>query len=200
MDADLRYPLHYPAGWQRSRYHEKSNFNLKGTRTFAEARDELLRQLSLLGATNVILSTNIELRQDGLPYSKQKQVDDPGVAVYFKLNKQDRVLACDRWNKVMDNIWAIAKHIDSMRGQLRWGVGSLDQAFMGYQALPEKIERHWWQVLGVHSDAKLQDIKVAYRELAKSAHPDLNGGSHDRMTELNRAMQEAESAVQNRAR
>lgn len=191
MDADLRYPLHYPAGWQRSRYREKSNFNPKGTRTFAEARDELLRQLSLLGATNVILSTNVELRRDGLPYSGRKQPDDPGVAVYFKLNKSDRVLACDRWDKVMDNIWAISKHIDSMRGQLRWGVGSLEQAFNGYQALPEKIERQWWQVLGVYPNASTQDIKNAYRKLAKEVHPD-SGGSHERMAELNWAMQEAE--------
>ena len=91
----------------------------------------------------------------------------------------------------MDNIWAIAKHIDAMRGQLRWGVGSLDQAFMGYQALPEKLDRKWWQVLGVHPNATMQDIKAAYRELAKTAHPD-QGGTHERMAELNAAIQEAE--------
>jgi DnaJ-domain-containing protein 1 len=133
-----------------------------------------------------------------LPYSGKKQPDDPGVAVYFRLGKKDRVLACDRWDKVIDNLWAISKHIDSMRGQMRWGVGSIDQAFAGYQALPPANAKEWWQVLGVHPNATLEDVKVAYRSLAKLAHPD-RGGSQARMTELNLAMQEAERIYQSSA-
>jgi hypothetical protein len=97
---------------------------------------ELFHELRLLGATEVILSTNIELTQKGLPYSNRRQPDDPGVAVFFKLKKQSLALACDKWDRVADNVWAIALHINAIRGQSRWGVGTIEQAFMGYAALP----------------------------------------------------------------
>ena len=63
--------------------------------------------------------------------------DDPGVAVYFQLHDKERVLACDKWDTVADNIAAIAAHIDGIRRQDRYGVGTIDQAFAGYSAL------HW---------------------------------------------------------
>jgi hypothetical protein len=56
--------------------------------------------------------------------------------VYFKLHGKDRVLACDKWDRVADNIAAIAAHIDAIRRQDRYGVGTIDQAFAGYSALP----------------------------------------------------------------
>jgi hypothetical protein len=175
-EPDLRYPLHYPTGWKRTKFRQSSNFDRERSRTFAQARDELLRQLNLLGATQVILSTNIPLRQDGLPYSNRKQPDDPGVAVYFQLNKKPMVLACDTWDRVIDNVWAIAKHIDAMRGQQRWGVGTLEQAFMGYQALPDAERvKPWWEVLGVSQSAKWDEAKAAFRDAAKKHHPDVGG-------------------------
>ncbi|WP_434684051.1 J domain-containing protein [Pseudanabaena minima] len=181
---NLRYPLHYPAGWQRNKFRQKSRFSPRGDRTFANARDELFRQLDLLGASQVVLSSNIPLRKDGLPYASFRQPDDPSIAVYFRLNKIDLVLACDYWDKVVDNTWAIAKHIDAMRGMHRWGVGSMQQAFMGYQALPSELE--WWQILGVSQDASVTEVKAAYVRLSKEAHPDL-GGSKDRQQQINKA-------------
>ncbi|NJP11409.1 MAG: hypothetical protein HC866_19605 [Leptolyngbyaceae cyanobacterium RU_5_1] len=82
-NENLRYPLHYPLGWQRTKFPQRSRFNPTRDRTFAECRDELLRQLNLLGASKVILSTNIPLRSDGLPYARFKIPDDKGVAAYF---------------------------------------------------------------------------------------------------------------------
>lgn len=35
--------------------------------SFAVARDDLMRELRLLGAKNVIISSNVPLRKDGLP-------------------------------------------------------------------------------------------------------------------------------------
>jgi hypothetical protein len=63
---------------------------------------------------------------------------------------------------------ALAAHIGALRGQDRWGVGSVEQAFTGYQALPAPmVVNDWRAVLG---DPKTLDrANAAYRDLAKKA-------------------------------
>lgn len=143
-----------------------------------EARRGLAAELSRLGARKEVLSTNVKLRVDGVPYSKQAQPDDTGAAVYFELKGKPVSLACDKWNRVEDNIWAIVKHIESIRGQDRWGVGSVEQAFRGYMALPAPGQTsgiQWWSVLGVPINASADQVKDAYRILVAKHHPDKGG-------------------------
>ena len=59
------YPLQWPAGWPRTRMPKLSKF---GNYTFEQARRELMRELNLLGARNVVISSNLRLRNDGFPY------------------------------------------------------------------------------------------------------------------------------------
>lgn len=141
-----------------------------------KVRTELASELVLLGASNAILSTNIELRLDGQPFSNRRQPDDKGAAVYFKLKGKDVSLACDRWDRVEDNIWAVTKHINSLRGQDRWGVGSIEQAFRGYTALPASTGGDWWAVLGIAVNASRDQALSAYREKARAHHPDTGDG------------------------
>jgi len=196
MDVN-RYPLTWPFGWARSTSRNRSEF---GNHSIADCIDEIIRQLNLLRASEIVISTNLKVRGDGLPYSTQRQPDDPGVAVYFKLRRfvaarvvyDDRVLACDKWGKVEDNLWAVAKHIDALRGQQRWGVGNVEQAFAGYQALPPAAgPEPWWTVLGIERGAGLAEIRVAYRAKVKEAHPDA-GGNADA---FNRVQQAYEAAM-----
>lgn len=169
------YPLSWPIQWPRVQSSRISEF---GRRSIAECVDEMLHQLRLLSAHDVVISSNLKLRIDGLPISNQSQPTDRGVAVYFKLKKFNRVLACDKWTRIEDNMWAIAKHVDALRGQQRWGVGSIDQAFAGYTALPSP-SASWWDVLGVSAFASTDEIKAAYRAKAKTTHPDVGGKSDD---------------------
>lgn len=126
---------------------------------------------------HVVISSNVALRRDGLPYSNQRRPDDPGVAVYFRLKGKPHVLACDRWLSPEENLWAIAKHIDAMRGQERWGVGTLEQAFTGYMALPAPPDdTQWWLVLDVPETAGPDLIRGRYRSLAQLHRPDLHQG------------------------
>ena len=141
-----------------------------------EVRTALADELRLLGAKREVLSTNIQLRLDGAPYSDRAQPLDPGAAVYFELKGKPVSLACDKWNRVEDNIWAIVKHIESIRGQERWGVGSVEQAFRGYMALPAPGQSgDWWKTLGVPVNASLSQVRDAYRTLALKHHPDRGG-------------------------
>ncbi len=59
-----------------------------------------------------------------------------------------------------------------------------------YEKMP--ISGSWWQVLGVSSDAKLTEVKQAYRRLSVLYHPDTNlrRDAHQRIIALNRAYEE----------
>jgi hypothetical protein len=190
------YPLYWPDGRPRTPSYQRSRS--KFDTSFARARDELVRELKLLGARDVVLSTNIALRRDGLPLAGQRQPTDPGVAVYFTRpvrggGSRQLCFACDRWDKVEDNVWAVCKTIDALRGIARWGTGDMiEAAFTGFQALPP-AGRPWHAVLGVPPDASAFAIQTAYRDAALRCHPD-RGGSTDAMAELNRAYDEARKA------
>src|SRR5688572_31406809 len=71
--------------------------------------------------SSVIVSSNLRLRQDGLPASGQVEPADTGVAVYFTLRfsrngkpvERSTVLTCDRWCKVGWNLYALSKDISA---------------------------------------------------------------------------------------
>lgn len=190
------YPLQWPHGRARTEScrREQAKFDV----TLGRARDNIIREVNLLTGgrcgpdPQLVLSTNLALRRDGLPLASQRTPDDPGVAVYFLYKKRSMSFACDRWTKVEHNMQAIAKTIEALRGIARWGTGDmLEAAFTGFAALPAPgAKREWWEVLGVQSGASLEEIKAAYRRLASLNHPD-RGGDPARMTEINRAFEEA---------
>jgi hypothetical protein len=126
------FPLTWPVGWTRTETKKRSAFRT----TFGKARDELFRELKLLGVNdwNVILSSNIPVRRDGLPYSGQANPDDPGIAVYFRYKEKPMVLfACDTYINAVDNLWAITKSIEALRGIKRWGASDmLERSFTGF--------------------------------------------------------------------
>jgi hypothetical protein len=68
-----------------------------------------------MGGSGVILSTNIALRNDGLPYANSREPNDPGVAVYFRYGKREMCFACDAYTTVRENAYAIAKSIEALR-------------------------------------------------------------------------------------
>lgn len=193
MNTQNAYPLSWPAAWKRTPRYQitRSRF---ADHSMDRATRELMNELRSLGASRLVISTNVELRQDGLPFSNRRAPTDCGAAVYFFLKNHPRVLACDRWARVEDNIYAIAKHVEALRGQERWGVGSVEQAFAGYTALPapgDSVSATWYNVLGVPADATYEHSLEAYRREAMNCHPDKPGGSHDQMTRLNASWDQA---------
>lgn len=205
MAAAESFPLHWPATWPRTPLAMRKPAKFSGSSygngyrraralTVAEAVARLQRELDLLGVGSTILSCNVERRLDGLPRSCTAEPSDPGVAVYFRLDGRDTVLACDRWSRVADNVAAIAAHIGALRGIERWGVGSLAQAFAGYAALPAPAAKPWRVVLAWPDDLPVtrEEIEKARRTWAKLLHPD-GGSSPDeaRMAVVNAACDSA---------
>lgn len=193
-------PLTWPNGWPRTQRPEQSRFG-KWNKPISihRASSEVLDQLRIMGIPqrDVIISTDLKLRQDGLPYSNQKQPDDVGVSVWFMQDGQQKVIPLDKYNRIADNLWAVAKTIEAMRGIERWGGGQiLERVFTGFNALPGPEDsavagwREYFASFGydleVVSDPKelLLLLRTVYKKLSKKLHPD-RGGSHEEMALLN---------------
>lgn len=205
MTEQQRFPLSWPAGWKRTPYGQRrramfhkvrrvqgpvpgTSYQQKESLDLGDGLKRLEGELRRLGAQRVVISSNLQLTQDGRPYTKQaKMLNDPGVAVYFTLKGQPRALACDQWQSAAENMAAIAGHIEAIRACDRYGVGTLEQAFAGYAALPANTAHNWRAVFGLGDDVRdLARVDERYRELARTAHPDV-GGSHDAMARLSEA-------------
>jgi hypothetical protein len=187
------YPLTWPDGWKRVSYRTRSRFEVSG---FGKARDFLLAEIRRMGGTGVILSTNIPLRNDGLPYANSREPNDPGVAVYFRYGKREMCFACDAYVTVRENAYAIAKSIEALRGIERWGASDMmERAFRGFAALAATSQEDWWDVLDCRPDAGADTINAQYRARARGAHPDA-GGSHEAMSRLNQARDSALATLQ----
>jgi len=122
---------------------------------------------------------------------------DPGAAVYFRLQGKPRVLACDGWDRLADNLVALAKDVEAQRGRIRWRVGSLEQAFAGYAKALAAVEarKPWWQVLGFSSPPQTyEQAAKKYIDLMAMHHPD-KGGNPNQAAEINAAWQEGQEEM-----
>lgn len=185
-------PLQWPAGWPRAKRREPSRFQV----TLAAARDDLYRELELMRARNMTISSNAALNLNGTISARQPFITDPGVAVYFTRKGQDLSIACDRWDTIGDNIRAVGLSVAALRGLERWGSSELvDAAFRGYAALPETTSGEtWWAVLDVESTASADWIDEAFRVLAKRHHPDVPGGDREQFARIQDAYRQATTA------
>lgn len=188
------YPLNWPIGVPRTKYPLRSRFDTAEERV----KRNLENQLYMMDATSVVVTTNVELRRDGRPYANQR-VTDNGVAVYFKRNGRDQCIACDKWDSIRDNLQAVAKTIEALRGIERWGTGEMvDAAFAGFTAIPASASggapvvppQPWYDVLQVSPDASREIVEVAYRAMRRKTHPDA-GGSEEAFNRVQRAYEEA---------
>jgi len=178
------FPLYWPEDRTRTPHYQRHRSRFQTN--FTRAINTLNNELRLLGARNVVISTDIPLRKDGKPYATTRLIEDPGAAVYFDYKGSQMCFACDRWDRVWDNIYAISKTIEAIRGIERWGTGDmLAAAFTGFIALPPPKKNEWWEeILGFPRN--IAEVEQFYRGRAKEIHPDL-GGSNKAMAELNRA-------------
>lgn len=202
------FPLQWPDGWKRTggAHRKQARFSKAGQRapggwrmksdlTMADALKRLLGELEKMGIDrqDVVISTNVPVRLDGLPRSGAAEPMDPGAAVYWLEGKHRRVMAIDLYDRVADNIAALAATLDAMRSiERHGGAAILERAFTGFTALPAPTGARDWQIALELQDLLLptrEDIDQAYRRLASKHHPD-KGGSAERMAEVNKARAE----------
>lgn len=192
------YPLSWPEGFPRSKTRETGRFKTSLPAALKNAQDSL----RLFGCdsgravSNLVLSSNVTLGQN--------RPADPGVAAWFLWDGEQRCIPVDRYTTVEANLQAIHHILEARRVELRHGTLALVRAtFQGFTlALPAPdAKRPWREVLDLlPNDAPqitCEVIEARYRRLASIRHPDKPGGSHDAMSELNRARDEALKEIGN---
>lgn len=207
------YPLDWPPNVPRTRYRETSAF-AKG-RGFTAARDGVYKQLDMMRVSHVVITSNLPLRANGVPYSAGPgAISDPGIAVWWVKKGTEHAIACDRWKTCVENMRAIEKTLEAIRGIARWGSAEMvDRAFAGFAALPPGSgtesgvafvpeSRTWRQIFGLDIEpwtslppADLLAIaRTRHREQIKKAHPDRGGKLEDAVL-LNAALEAAEAEL-----
>lgn len=167
------YPLDWPAGWKRSHAWVISVGKPDWQpRSMTESLRELDRVLSAIGGRDALLSTNLagRRRDNGLPLANQAQPKDRGAALRFTMGGELREIATDAWQRVEDNIWALAQTLAALRAPDRYHVGTMAHFFNGYRVQsrrqeqqqeqrqapppppppkqpPPPVKRPWWEVL-----------------------------------------------------
>ena len=188
------YPLCWPEGWKRTKRAERRNakfgrsvqvegrsWKSKQDLTVTQALSRVLEQLERMGIDRqeVVISTNIRTRLDGMPRSGEREPEDRGAAVYWReRGKPMRCMAVDQYTSVADNLAAIAATLDAMRAIERHGGAQiLDRAFTGFAALPEKASQPWRESLGLEGEGfiSIEVIESRFKELARKHHPDAGG-------------------------
>lgn len=213
------YPLRWPEGAPRSRSQLRTPF--KSVNDVGPEIAELYRELRLVPqVVTIIVSSNMPTRSDGLPASRssQRPDGDSGVVAYWtrKIWRAGRdslvpyAMPCDRFDRIADNLHALAKSINAMRGMERWGAVSFEQAFAAFAALPAgdgstygatPVVVDWRSVFGgtwpddLEADELLVLAKSRYRKLSRDAHPDGATPDADRMVRLNAAMTACETEL-----
>lgn len=182
--------LHWPLGWPRTADDRRLRSSFSQTRSYYESTRRVMGEVRRLGGKDLVVSSNLRLRSDGLPYADQRRPADPGVAIYFQLEGKPVAFACDRYIRPEDNLYAVAVTIEAKRGVLRWGCATGQREFTGYNALPETVELGraaydppLHEVLGVSARATPDEFRRAWREWLKAGHPD-QGGDSDRFVRI----------------
>lgn len=214
MSEITRSPLCWPTWFPRTKSEDRTHgrFGKKSDRGYG------LQDLTLRQATNrvtqalwafsknhktyrcmadeAIISTNLDLRLDGLPRSGQKKPEDPGVAVYFELDGVQRCIPCDMYVRIEDNLAAIAATIEALRTIERHGSQMFEAAFSGFDALPSPdhfVGRDWRDVLDYYGD-EYYEAELAYQRARKRTHPD-HGGTAEKFDEAQKAWAQAKQEL-----
>jgi hypothetical protein len=214
------YPLAWPVGWKRipagmrsnaqfgkvvSKYEGNYTSKTKQYLTVADGASRIVAELARMGVDrqDVIISTNVVLRLDGMPRSGEKEPSDPGAAIYWRRKPAEpmRCMAVDRYTTVADNLAALAATLEAMRAIERHGGAEiLERTFSGFKQLNAENEGpSWWSVLQVNAHATAAEIDTAYKKLARLAHPDMQGGSEAAMGALNVARDQGLSVARQRS-
>jgi hypothetical protein len=197
-EAKRAYPLDWPVGWRRTQEGvRKTGRFSKGERkyssdgqrswsshrpvTVSDSVGRILESLEKMGASrdDVVISSNVRTRLDGLPRANEKEPDDPGAAVYWRKDYKAamRCMAIDIYENVADNLAAIAATLEAMRAIERHGGAEiLERTFTGFAALPEKASEPWRDVLGItEQKVSPSQVDTMAKNLMKRYHPDVGG-------------------------
>jgi hypothetical protein len=184
----FEFPLQWLPQQLRTKRPERARF---GNHSPFKAGDYLIAELQRLGAKNFVISSNLQQRARGDGFYAKQRVEDAGVVVYFDLKGKGKAMACDKWDKVEHNLWALYLSVSAIRGLERWGGSEfLDGLFTGFKALPAPddvvivAEKNYFEGISTK-----EQLLKRYKELAKELHPDMPNGNNSEFIIMSKQFQ-----------
>lgn len=116
--------------------------------------------------------------------------NDTECKIIFDRNGKRYLFSCDNYSNKLDNFRAAQLTVEYLYRALEsYGVTQaeskmeaiMEQFLLGFEFTPENdtlklgYETEWYQVLGVNPNATREEIKNAFRSLARMYHPDVGG-------------------------
>lgn len=190
--VSFEYPLKWLPQQPRNKLTERARFKSK---SIFVAGNNLADELKRMNAKNCVITSNLILNKKGdAPLSNQRLFDS-GVVIYFQLKGKSKAMACDKYNKVEDNLWALFLSVQAIRGLERWGGSEfLDGLFTGFMALPSPDDAIMGMPKYFDDCINLEHLKETYHRLAKELHPD-KGGNETDFAELQRQYEVAKTKL-----
>jgi len=178
--------LDWPAEFERTPPHQREPYSGGFQVTRSTAFDNVLDELrGWDGVTDVQLDSGAEHQQrnPNKPYARAS-FDDPGVVVRFTKDGEQMAAACDRWDNPRDNAQDLYHYLHETRMQELRGTVTAESEYEKLR-LPSGegdatvVEPTARQVLGVDPGADDEEIREAFRERVKEAHPDRGGSAEE---------------------
>lgn len=173
--------LNWPEEFDRTPEHRRESTS-KFSVGYQRTRKELRREFDRMGVDSWRLD-DVQSR------------DEPGIVVRWEQDGVQYAVACDQYTSKKDNIREIYLWINETRMRSDRPVETGQDDFAAAKLPPggetgtgETIvaDEPPHEILGVDPDATVNEIRTAYREKLKHAHPD-SGGSGEELQRLREA-------------
>jgi hypothetical protein len=197
--AELKYdyPLTLPSGWVSASMNARGiNPAFPRSTSIAEALRYLEDETRHLPTAHATLYSNYQhVANERL---RKKIGNDGGATLRFRCYDREHTLACDHWQTVEQNIYALHLALRALRNFEEWGVSTFEYAlslFSGNLTTKETASPApggeislpaWMLALGIGPGAALEDANAVYRRRAKEI-----SGDEEALLALNQAIEEA---------
>jgi len=176
--------LDWPPQFDRTAPEDRSRNN-KYDVTLARAFADLETELERIGVDDYDYEFDAQQRKrDKRPYARANP-DDPGFVLRWSMDGHPYAVACDRYTKLRDNVRTVGLYLHEKRKMEGRPVETGESEFAnarlppGEAMPPGGVCRPHHEVLGVDPDASEREIRSAYREKLKDAHPDQGGSERE---------------------
>lgn len=191
----------WPTGWERTPPQEREK-NRCFEASIATTTDELATEMNRMDVDDWRPSIgNQHTKSNGLPLHNANP-DDPGFVLRWADDGEEFAVSCDDYSRLRDNLRSVYLWVHETRMRSTRPVQTGDSEFAaarlpsgdGGDAVVATAPPN--EILGVPPDADQFVVKNAYRQKAKSAHPDQGGdpAEWERIVDAKEAMLRGESA------
>lgn len=157
------------------------------TTSVRKIREELARELRLVGAKNAVLSVALresQLRTDGMPYANAIP-EHPGVILSYETKNGALSFPCDTFAAWEDNLLAIVRTVNALRMADRYGVTQHGEQFAAWKAIAasptafttaEEAIEFLIEITMSHAHVGREDLPRMLRVAKRASHPDTGTG------------------------